>query len=169
MRKAAARHIHETGDITVGRTLSGACWLLGLMLGLASPVAVSGVTVQMLPGSLLDGNDPPGSICWVLAADGKEGLPEDFDASEPTAPLFCPDCLHDKRYAVDEPLRRIDQRLIPPPDETGNYSCAGFCQQWLLRPDSKSDAALLFVRVGVPTICGATGWCPGRIYERADR
>lgn len=80
--------------------------------------------------------------------------------------LLCPGCFADTRYQIHIPLRRIDQRLVPPPDESwGTFECAQDCAYWLLR---EGDAALLVVHVGARVLCGATGNCPGRLYERAQ-
>lgn len=156
----------ESG-ITEGTSLGRGfmCWLV-FSLVLTVPLANASVAVKQLFDSPYVDEDPPGATCWTLSAEGPEGLPEDFDAKLPTAGLFCPECLRDSRYAVAVPLKWIEQRLIPPPSDVGRYSCDGSCQSWLLRTDTKADAALLLVRVNAPTICGGTGWCPGRLYER---
>lgn len=149
------------------------CVLAVAMSGLLVGPAWAGVSVTTLETALDIDHTPEGAQCWVLAGDDEsendEGLPEDFDPARPTAELFCPECLQDPAYAANLPLRRIEQRLIPPPGEAGHYDCAGYCQRWLLRPDAPPDVALMLVRVGVPSLCGVTGWCPGRIYERRQR
>ena len=134
---------------------------------LAHPVSAE-VSVETLEAERDFDQTPVGAQCWILSGDAADGAPEGFSPGDSAANLFCPKCLKDTRCAADVPLRRIEQRLIPKLGEGGNYDCKDFCHRWLLRTGPEKDAALMLVRVGVPTVCGATGWCPGRIYERRE-
>lgn len=147
------------------RVLRGWVLAVALAASLSLQPASGAVTMTDLSDISAPGSVPNRS-CVLLAADGPEGAPEGDQTPSRATPWFCPTCLTDPRYDAGAPLKRIEQRLIPRMIEVGDYTCDGFCQRWLLRPPSSDGIALMLVRVGVPTVCGATGWCPGRIYER---
>ncbi len=157
---------HAAGFCVIA--LRGFTLRLALLGGLMAGSVHADVSVLDLAASGNDVDAEHGAGCWHLPADGPEGAPEGAPASAsgPGAELFCPECLNNPAYDAQVPLKRIEQRLIPKLAEEGDYTCEGRCQRWLLRPPATKGLALMLVRVGVPTLCGSTGWCPGRIYER---
>lgn len=112
--------------------------------------------------------DPPGMECDVLETRGHPETPAGEISELPKggllAELLCPECLRDPRYQADVPLRRIQRYLVPPPSDIwGEFDCAEECPHWLLR---QGEDAIMIVHVGAQILCGVTGNCPGRAYER---
>ncbi|HEY1182216.1 MAG TPA: hypothetical protein VGE56_07935 [Rhodocyclaceae bacterium] len=112
--------------------------------------------------------DPPGMNCDELETGGRDDVPigtvEDIDQGSLLDELLCPECLSDPAFETAIPLRRIERTLIPPPSEIwGEFSCTDSCPRWLLR---QGNDAIMIVHVGAQILCGVTGNCPGRAYER---
>lgn len=149
----------------LGRALWLGSLLMAGLLGLSAP-ALADVTVRSV--EIMQDYDevPRGSTCWILHSDDERGLPNGFEPELPTAELFCADCLSDPAYEVKVPVSRIQQRILDPNNLGADYTCDESCVRWLIRPPAQPESALLFVRVLAGTVCGATGWCPGLIYER---
>lgn len=149
-----------------GVSVLGRSFIWGLVSALLAGAVQAEVAVRASESTSPEDASGLTQLCWTLSSDGQEGIPSGEAPVSPVADWFCPECLKNPAYDAQAPLKRIEQRLIPKLIDEGDYTCEGFCQRWLLRPPGTERTALMFVRVGVPTVCGATGWCPGRIYER---